>query len=210
MTYIISAIIGYLFGSIQTSYLLGKILFKKDIKQMGNGNAGASNATMVFGFKFGAITAVIDALKAVIAIVIVKILFKNSLNDTELINLVYLCGIMAIIGHNFPFYMKFRGGKGTATLFGVLFAINIWLGLVAVGIFLLAVVITDYIVIGTVALYVVFLVYTIMYSMTPIALIIALIVLFMGTFKHRRNLVDIKNKNEKKVSVVLGINSKSK
>src|SRR5690625_2777455 len=111
------------------------------------GNAGASNTVTVFGWKMGVTVGLLDILKAIISILLVKYLFK----ETNIFNL-YLNGTSVILGHNFPFFMGFRGGKGTASNLGMLFAINLKLGILGLLVILTVTLITDYIVLGTMAL----------------------------------------------------------
>lgn len=111
MLEILSLLVSYLFGSISFSFIFGK-LKKIDLRKKGTKNLGATNAWLVLGPKIGVITGILDILKGTLA-VIIAVLF----NLTELF--VYLSGISAIIGHIFPFYLNFKGGKGMSTSFGV-------------------------------------------------------------------------------------------
>ncbi len=115
---IIAILIGYAFGCIQSAYFLSKMFGKMDIREHGSGNAGASNITAIMGLKYGFFVALIDILKGIFAVLVVKWIFPN------IPDLAYLSGIMAIIGHIFPFYLKFRGGKGVATLVGMMIGLN--------------------------------------------------------------------------------------
>ena len=151
--YIISVIIGYLFGCIQTSYFIGKIIKKTDIRSLGNGNAGASNATKVFGWKYGIIVALIDIIKPIASIILIHYLWNNILAADELIFLKFLNGLGVILGHNYPFFMKFKGGKGTASLIGMLIAIDIKIAIIGIVLIVLTTIITDYIALGTTLVY---------------------------------------------------------
>ncbi len=192
MNYIISAFIGYLIGNIQAGYLIGKLLYKKDIRDFGNGNSGASNGVVVFGRKIGILIGIIDILKAVIAVFIVKALFHSS-------NYLYITGLMVILGHNFPFYMNFQGGKGTASLFGFMIAIDYRLGMIAFLVTFIVAFISNYIVIGTMSLLLCFVLYTIFYQYSIINIISVLIIVLMSLYKHYPNYSKIKNKEEVKV-----------
>lgn len=118
VNYLWGILIGYAFGCIQTSYVTGLILKKVDIRNYGSGNAGATNAYRVFGPWFGTFCLVIDILKGVGAVLISKF----CLEDTTLLLLV--TGLGVIFGHNYPFYMKFKGGKGIAASLGIFLAID--------------------------------------------------------------------------------------
>lgn len=199
MSYIVSIFLGYLMGCIQGSYILGKIILKKDIRDFGNGNAGASNATVVFGKRFGFYTVLIDGFKAVISIAIIRSIFRDSLTQEVLMNLAYLNGFFVIIGHNFPFYMAFKGGKGTAALVGLLFAIDYRLGLASVLLVIIVVLITDYIVIGTFSLLIMFIAYTLFYHFNIVNIVLVLIISSMSIYKHYKNILAIKAGTETKV-----------
>ncbi len=111
MNYFFIAIISYLLGNISFAYILGKIFTKKDVRDYGSGNAGATNAIRAFGKKIGAMVFIGDVLKGVIAVLIGKTLGVTGM---------YLAGAMVIIGHNWPVFLNFKGGKGVATTIGVM------------------------------------------------------------------------------------------
>lgn len=111
MNYFFIAIISYLLGNISFAYILGKIFTKKDVRDYGSGNAGATNAIRAFGKKIGAMVFIGDVLKGVVAVLI-----GRSLGETGM----YLAGAMVIIGHNWPVFLNFKGGKGVATTIGVM------------------------------------------------------------------------------------------
>ncbi len=199
MYYIYSLIIGYLFGCVQSSYLIGKVFFKKNIKKLGNGNAGGSNALLVFGRKVGVTVIVLDIIKVVIASFVVSLIVPNYFYEANRMTLVYITGFSAIIGHNFPFYMKFKGGKGTAALLGMLIAIDIKMFLIALLAMIVFTYISDYIVVGTGVLLLVFLMYTIYYVDMILPLTIACFICFMSIYKHKQNIYRIFNGTEKRV-----------
>ena len=123
-------LVSYLIGSIPTAYLFGKLFKRIDLRQYGSGNVGATNAWRVLGKKIGIITLIIDILKGFAAVTIIARFFSG----TPLI-----CGLAAILGHNFPVYLKFRGGKGVATSLGVVMGlapdvlgtvILVWIGVI--------------------------------------------------------------------------------
>ena len=142
MGYIIPLLLGYLLGSSNMAYYISRYQ-KKDIQANGTGNLGASNATILLGWKAGVTVALHDIGKAAIAVLLAKGLFPA---------LEYAgaaAGVAAVLGHIFPFYLKFKGGKGLASFWGMTLALNWKLGLIAALVILLATIITDYIVIGT-------------------------------------------------------------
>ena len=145
--YALIILLGYIFGCLQWSYILGKIIKKKDIRSLGVGNAGASNTVTVFGWKMGVVVGILDISKAIISIIIIRYILKS----TDMLS-IYLNGTSVILGHNYPFFMGFKGGKGTASTVGMLLAINYKLGLLGILVILLVTLFTDYIALGTMAL----------------------------------------------------------
>lgn len=113
--------IGYLFGLFQTGYLYGKSQ-GIDIRSEGSGNAGTTNSLRVLGIKAGLITFAGDLCKAILAVLLVKVLFRNAYPDAVRILELY-AGFGAVLGHNFPFYLKFKGGKGIACTSGMILAV---------------------------------------------------------------------------------------
>ena len=142
MGYIAVSLLGYLLGCSNLAYFISRAK-KYDIRQSGTGNLGASNATVLFGWKAGVAVAIHDAGKALLAVLLAKLLFP------ELEHAGAAAGVCAVLGHNFPFYLNFKGGKGTASFVGLTLALNWKLALAVLVILVLATIITDYIVIGT-------------------------------------------------------------
>ena len=114
-------IISYLMGSIPFGFILTKIFLKKDIREIGSGNIGATNALRTGNKTIGYSTLMLDILKAVAPVIYVKIFYQDFL---------YIASLCAFLGHVFPIWLKFKGGKGVATYVGILFAINIYFGII--------------------------------------------------------------------------------
>ena len=112
MGYVIASLLGYLLGCSNLAYFIS-LARKYDIRRSGTGNLGASNATVLFGWKAGVAVAVHDAGKALLAVLLTKLLFP----DLEYAGAA--AGVAAVLGHNFPFYLNFKGGKGTASFVGL-------------------------------------------------------------------------------------------
>jgi len=113
--------ISYLMGSIPFGFILTKIFLKKDIREIGSGNIGATNALRTGNKSIGYATLILDILKAIATVIYVKIFFQD---------LLYLAALCSFLGHVFPIWLKFKGGKGVATYVGILFAINIYFGII--------------------------------------------------------------------------------
>lgn len=181
MGYFLAAFLGYLLGCSNLAYYLSRA-FKRDIRKDGSGNLGASNATILFGWKAGASVAVHDIGKAVLAVILAKGLFPN---------LEYAgaaAGVAAVLGHIFPFYLKFKGGKGTASFLGLTLALNWRLALAVILILVLATIITDYIVIGTFSAIVTVPVYMGFFTRNLILMAIVCVASFAIFWKHRENI----------------------
>ena len=123
------SVIGYIVGSIQPSYFIGKIK-GIDIREHGSKNAGAANTTMTLGWTLGLSTGIFDVLKATFCVMLTAYIF----NSPDFSFLPFLSGSMAIIGHNYPFYMGFDGGKGTASVIGIMLGFDPMWGLIMVGV----------------------------------------------------------------------------
>lgn len=184
MKYVLVIICAYLLGSSSMSFYIAK-LKGVDIQKRGSKNLGASNAMMVFGWKYGILVGIHDIAKSAIAVILAASLFPN------LPYIGAVAGVASVLGHIFPFYLKFKGGKGFASYLGMTFALNWKLALVICLIIVLATLITDYIVVGTTLT--ITIVPTFFGIVTrgwifPAILIIATIVIM---YKHRHNYVGI-------------------
>jgi len=202
MYFLIVIIIGYLFGCIHGSQIVGK--YKQiNIKKSGMKNAGATNATLLLGFRYGLIVAFIDVFKAIISLLIITSLLNKFevVYDLQIFYL-YINALFVIIGHNFPLTMNFNGGKGTASLFGVLLYIDWRFAVMGLFILLIFAFVTNYFVTGTLMLYISFAMYTaFIFGRAPSLVAILFIVLFF--IKHTENFKRIMNKEEVKVSSLI-------
>lgn len=148
MERLICVIIGYLFGLLQTGYLYGRI-HGIDIREYGSGNAGTTNALRVLGKRAGIITYLGDALKAVLAGFVIKLIFKESYPDMIRLLVLY-SGMGVVLGHNYPFYLHFKGGKGIAAISGMALAFDWKLAFCMMLLFILVVAITRYVSLGSI------------------------------------------------------------
>jgi len=194
---IITIIIGYAFGCIQSAYFLSKMVGKMDIREHGSGNAGASNITAIMGWKYGFIVAFMDVLKGILAVLVVKWMYPNNPD------LAYLSGMMAIIGHIFPFYLKFRGGKGVATLVGMMFGLNWKLGTFFLLLVVVPALLADYIVIGSFTTFTTLPIMTYISGYPIIFTLMSVCLTILVFYLHRANIQRIINKEELKISTVI-------
>ncbi len=149
---ILTSVLAYLLGSIPSAVWYGKIFHKIDVRQHGSGNAGATNTLRTLGNKAGFIVFFLDFLKGFIATKLPALTFLKDTNDvSELFNYQILFGVLAVVGHVFPVFAGFKGGKGVAVLFAVLFAMDIRVALICLAVFILLVWITRYISVGSMA-----------------------------------------------------------
>ena len=196
-------IVSYLIGCLHGSVVAGK-LSGINLKETGVKNAGASNATIVLGKKYGALVAAIDIGKGTCVILILGILLTQTAYSPDFIALLlFVAGAAVVLGHVFPFYMNFNGGKGTATIIGVLLALNWKLGLLAFALFVIVTLLTDFIVIGVFTLYLSLIVIALWKFPGIWTLFIAIGLLFIAIIKHLENFKRMKHGEENRVSTVL-------
>ena len=184
-------IISYLMGSIPFGFILTKIFLKKDIRDIGSGNIGATNALRTGNKLIGYTTLILDISKAIIPVIYVKINFPE---------LIFIASLCAFLGHVFPIWLKFKGGKGVATYVGILFSINILLGAIFIISWLVIFVLTKYSslssIIGAISIPVYLLIAG--QSNNVIFFIIMFVLIF---FTHRENIKRLKNKEESKTKI---------
>lgn len=184
MNIFIPIIIGYALGCINFAYIISK-LNGFDIRDTGSGNAGASNVKIALGWGAGVFTAVSDILKSFLAVVIARALFP----DYELAG--YIAGAMAVVGHIFPFYMKFRGGKGYACYAGLLLAID-WKFALAMMLYgVVVTLITNYIALATISTTVITPMYMYLNRKSWAIIGIFLVLMILIIYKHKINIIRI-------------------
>ena len=187
MERILCVLIGYGLGCLQFAYILGHLLKGIDIRKYGSGNSGTTNAIRVLGTKIGIMTLVLDIIKAVVALVIIALIWGYDQKQ-----LLLWGGIGAVLGHNYPFYMQFKGGKGVAATIGIFLAADIRLLVLAGVPALIILATTKYMSLASLT-YMLLLVVTtvIFYVGTPIGIEVILLVLVLsvsGFWRHRSNI----------------------
>ncbi|MDC1002877.1 glycerol-3-phosphate 1-O-acyltransferase PlsY [Candidatus Pelagibacter sp.] len=191
MEYLIVGITSYLMGSIPFGFILTKIFLKKDIREIGSGNIGATNALRTGNKLVGYSTLILDIVKAIIPVIYVK------MNYPELI---YIASLCAFLGHVFPIWLKFKGGKGVATYVGILFSINILLGFIFVVSWGFVFLILRYSslssIVGSLSIP---LYLFITNEKSSVIFFITMFVLIF--FTHRENIIRLKNKEESKTKI---------
>ena len=190
MDYIVTALISYLFGSIPFGYLFTKILLKKDIRNVGSGNIGATNVLRTGNKSLGYLTLILDIAKAVVPVIYIKFNYPD---------LVYISAICAFLGHLFPIWLKFKGGKGVATFVGILISINIYYALVFGIVWTLTFLISRYSSLSSLFASVSIPIYLLIINQSNIIFFIIMFVLIFYT--HRENIKRLINKEETKSKI---------
>ena len=202
----ICVLIGYLFGCFSTGFFIGKIN-KVDIREYGSKSAGTTNALRTLGPKAGFLTLLGDMLKAVIAILLVRMLIFPSSEYVKLLTL--YTGLGVVIGHNYPVWLKFKGGKGIAATAGSMAAFDPWIIPFALPVFLITVAITKYVSVGSLILSIMFPIWVIIRNPGEIhMLLVALVYTVFAFIKHRANIMRLLNGTENKLGQRVKIDNK--
>ena len=199
----VMAIIAYLIGSINFSVIFSKKMAGFDVREKGSGNAGPTNMLRSVGKKAAAITLVCDILKGVVAILI-ALLIGRMVDGANTSALVQTAGIAVILGHTFPIFFKFKGGKGVATSLGVLIMSNWQIGLICLVFALILIVLTQMVSVGSIAAAVLYPVLTLFIPQNYIAegnyLIYSILLAVLIIFNHRENVKRLLNGTENRIS----------
>ena len=198
---LITLILSYLAGSIPTAVWVGKTFHKIDVREHGSGNAGATNVIRVLGWKTGGPVLIVDVFKGWLAAMLPVFFNLAQPGSALLINLQILAGLLAIVGHIFPVFAEFRGGKGVATIFGVLLAINPLLTVACFGVFLCVLLISGYVSLSSMSAGVAFPVLLFLFFNTPSVLfrIFSVLVAFALIVTHRKNISRLLKGEESKL-----------
>lgn len=197
---IFGLLVAYLVGSIPSAVWIGKRFYNIDVREYGSGNAGATNSFRVLGKRAGTIVLIMDVLKGFIAVKLAHILGDYEIESPEFIDIELAMGVCALLGHIFPLYAGFRGGKGVATMLGILIAIHWQAALVCAGVFVLILTTTRYVslssIIGGFCFPVVIMVF---YSTNSSINIFSLAVAVLILITHQRNIERLLRGEESKI-----------
>ncbi len=204
-------LVSYLLGSLNFSIIFSKGVVKKDIRESGSGNAGATNMLRTYGKKFALLTMLGDIIKVAIAIIIaflifgspVKYLFASPTDPTELQQIMFykqFAGFFCVVGHIFPVFFKFKGGKGVAACTGMVIMVDWRIALILFVIFVIIVAISKWISLGSITIAILYPVLLHVFYKNIIVTLIALIFAVMVVVAHRQNIKRILNKTENKIS----------
>lgn len=198
--YIVISIIAYFIGSISFSVIFSRKFAGFDVREKGSGNAGTTNVLRSVGKKAAAITLVCDILKGVVAIAIATIASKIW-KEVNVEILKYLAGFFAILGHTFPIFFEFRGGKGVATSLGVLITLDWKIGLVCLIFGVILIALTKMVSVGSILAAILFPILMVFMGNARFeVIIISILITLLVIFNHRSNIKRIQNGTENKLS----------
>ncbi len=193
MTIAIGIILAYLIGSISTSILTAKIMKLEDPRTKGSGNAGATNMLRLAGKKAGAIVFAGDAVKGLVAVLIGRLLGVHAIG-------LALIAFAAVVGHVFPIYFNFKGGKGVATMIGALLGLSLWLGLATIGVWVVVALLSRYASLASLVAAVAAILFALLFSfhgyIIPLMFIAILVV-----WKHMENIERLRKGEESKINL---------
>jgi glycerol-3-phosphate acyltransferase PlsY len=197
-------ILAYLIGSIPTSVWVSKYFFGVDIRDYGSGNAGATNTYRVLGSRWGTFVMIVDVLKGVIAASLFLLINHYKHDELERTNFMVGLGLAAVLGHIFPVFADFKGGKGVATLFGMIIAIQPIVAVCCVGVFLIVLYLTRFVSLSSILASVAFAVFILFIwnEPEPFYRLFAVAVALMVIFTHQKNINRLIKGTESKVPIL--------
>ncbi|WP_064093384.1 glycerol-3-phosphate 1-O-acyltransferase PlsY [Rossellomorea aquimaris] len=190
MIFALILVLSYLIGSIPSGLIVGKKFYGIDIREHGSGNLGGTNTFRTLGVKAGMIVSIMDILKGTLATLLPFLITS----DVHML----LAGVFAVIGHMYPVFANFRGGKAVATSAGVLLGYAPLLFLILLGVFFLALYISKYVSLSSMIAALVAFTYTLFTGDIALIIVVGVLALFV-VYRHRSNIVRIKNKTEPKI-----------
>ena len=206
MKEVLLIVIAYLIGSIPTAVWVSKIFFGIDIREYGSGNAGATNTFRVLGSRWGTFVMIIDVLKGVAATSLYIFLpyYMNSTSEWDRTNFMVGLGLAAVLGHIFPIWADFRGGKGVATLFGMILAIQPVVAVCCVGVFLLVLYLTRFVSLSSILASIAFAVFILIIfnEKEPLYRAFAIAVALLVVLTHQKNISRLLRGSESKVPIL--------
>jgi len=190
MEVLIISILSYLMGSVPFGFILTKVFLKKDIRDIGSGNIGATNALRAGNKSLGYGTLFLDIIKAIIPVVYVKLNYPDY---------IFIASLCVFLGHIFPIWLKFKGGKGVATYVGILFSINLTIGFVFIGVWFFTFLISKYSSLSSLSASLSIPIYLFFFTSQNLVFFSIMFILILYT--HRGNVKRLKNKEESKTKI---------
>ena len=202
---ILSLLLAYLMGSIPTAVWVGRIFYDIDVREYGSGNAGVTNTFRVLGKKAGIPVLLIDCLKGYAAVKLVTLFADEPISTAAFVNYQLALGIAAVIGHIFPIFAGFRGGKGIATLLGLMLAIHLQGALLSLSIFLIVFALTRFVSLGSMAAALSFpFVIVLVFKTTVLSLIVfSMFIAILVLITHQKNIERLMRREESKANFSL-------
>lgn len=204
---ILVAVISYLFGSLNFGVILSKTIEKDDVRAHGSGNAGTTNMLRNYGKGLGALTIIGDMLKVMVAILIAKLILSTAdlsayelFAGNETIMLKSFAGFFAVLGHIFPCFFGFKGGKGVATSGGMVFMIDWKIALILLAVFFIIVLITKYVSLGSLVMAFFYPVFIFIFHKSVMLTVIAVVFAVIVFVAHRQNIVKLCKGEENKIT----------
>jgi len=195
---VLCVIAGYLLGSLNGSLVVGKLFYKKDVRKYGSGNAGATNTLRSLGPKAAAAVTAVDLLKGIIACIIGQLIGGYTENHGYIG--MYAAGFAAVLGHNWPIFFGFKGGKGVLTTFAVILYISPLPALICLGVFIITVALTRYVSLGSLIASLCWPVLSFFFNLPVILKVIGALLVALIVVRHRDNIIRLVNHEEKKIS----------
>jgi len=201
---IVGVVISYLIGSMPTALWLGKAFYGIDIREYGSGNSGASNTFRILGKKAGIIVLLIDVIKGLTAASLVRFIGFVEIGSIRYVNLQLLFGLIAVLGHIFPIYAKFKGGKGIATLLGMVIGIHYLSAVVCMLMFLTLLFSTRYVSLSSIISALAFPIIAVLVykNQEPLFIAFGIAAAFMVVLTHQKNIVRLVAGNENKANLL--------
>ncbi|MGM9535894.1 MAG: glycerol-3-phosphate 1-O-acyltransferase PlsY [Intestinibacter sp.] len=196
LVYLIIIVVAYLLGNISTSYIIGKKLAGVDIRTQGSGNAGSTNVLRTMGKKAGAMTFGGDVLKGLVAVGFARILAHYT--NTDELTCAYVAVVFVVMGHNWPAFLGFKGGKGVATSLGAMLGVNPVLALSCLAVFIVIVAATKYVSLGSV-LGICISPILMFFVHNPKGIVVTLFLSMSVVYTHRANIKRLLNGTERKI-----------
>lgn len=183
----------YLLGSIPFGYIVGKLFKKVDIRELGSGNIGAANAFRILGPSLASLVLIGDIGKGIFSIYLVQYLNIDNLL------IITIAGLAVICGHDWSLFLGFKGGKGIATTFGVVFGLNPTISILALIIWGVVVITTRYVSLSSILAVISIFIFSILFKQPYEYIIFSAIIMILGIFKHKENIKRLKSKKERKI-----------
>ena len=192
-------LLSYLIGALPSSVWIGLRFFNTDVREHGSGNAGATNTFRVLGKPTGILVLILDVLKGWIAVT-----WLSHLAGNETVEFKLALGLIAVVGHIFPIYIGFRGGKGIASLLGVIIAIHPYSALISISVFLISLLIWKFVSLSSILAAITFPLTILFYfnEKNEVLIIFSIMVTVLVLFTHKKNIERLFNKEETKVKIL--------